>query len=207
MRVIVAADSPLMCAGLSRLLEDAGFHVVAQAEDAADLVRKVGAHTPDLAVISLAQAPRREELPGVRILMLAQRSADRGALALLNAGTEGVGYLIEDRVPDVARFVSAVREVGNGGSVLDPSIVAQVVGRRVRRDVFTPREREVLELMAQGRSNRGIASTVYLSERAVERHVTAIFDKLRLRPERGAHRRVLAVLAHTGASTAVAEPS
>jgi DNA-binding NarL/FixJ family response regulator len=202
MRVIVAADSALMRAGLSRLLEDSGFDVVAEAEDAADLVRRVRALAPDVAVVALALPPRREELRGAGLLVLARRAADRGALALLNAGTEGVGYLIEERVPDVDRFVAAVRQVGNGGSVLDPSIVAQMVGRRVARDALTPREREVLELMAQGRSNRGIANTVYLSERAVERHVTAIFDKLRLRPERGAHRRVLAVLAHTGASTA-----
>jgi DNA-binding NarL/FixJ family response regulator len=202
MRVIVAADSALMRAGLSRLLEDSGFHVVADAEDAADLVRRVRAQAPDVAVAALALPPRREELRGTGLLVLARRAGDRGALALLNAGTEGVGYLIEERIPDVDRFVAAVREVAHGGSVLDPSIVAQMVGRRVTRDALTPREREVLELMAQGRSNRGIASTVYLSERAVERHVTAIFDKLRLRPERGAHRRVLAVLAHTGTSTA-----
>ena len=204
MHVIVAADTALMRAGLARLLEDAGVHVVAQADDAAELVRKAGAHRPDVAVMALADAPRREDLGGINVLALGQGGAERGAMSLLSTSTEGVGYLVEERVPDVERFVSAVREVAGGGSVLDPALVAQVVGRRTRRDPLTPREREVLELMAQGRSNRAIASAVFLSERAVERHVTSIFEKLRLTPERGAHRRVLAVLAHLRTSTAAA---
>jgi DNA-binding NarL/FixJ family response regulator len=202
LRIVVAADRALMREGLARLLEDAGFSVVARAEDAADLVRKVGAHRPDVAVISLVKGPRREELGSASVLVVARSTGC--AMAVLNGGTEGVGYLVEDRIPDVERFVSAVREVAAGGSVLDPAVVAQVVGRRTRRDPLTPREREVLDLMAQGRSNRAIAETVYLSERAVERHVTSIFEKLRLAPAPGIHRRVLAVLAHVRASTAAA---
>ena len=191
MNVLVAADSVLLRAGLTRLLEDAGLSVVAEAEDAPDTVRKASAHRPDVVVLALAEAPRRQELDGAGVLVLAE---DEGAaLALLDAGPRGLGYLIE---PDVTRFISAVREVAAGGSVLDPAVVAQVVGRRSRRDALTDREAEVLALMAEGRSNRAIARTVYLSERAVERHVTAIFDKLRLPQTPRTHRRVLAVLSH-----------
>jgi DNA-binding NarL/FixJ family response regulator len=196
MNVLVAADSALLRAGLTRLLLDAGLFVVAEADDVAETIRKVRAHRPDVAVLALAEAPRRQDLDGAGVLMLAEDES--AALRLLDAGPRGVGYLIE---PDVARFTSAVREVAAGGSVLDPAVVAQVVGRHSRSDALTEREREVLALMAEGRSNRAIAKTVYLSERAVERHVTAIFGKLRLEPCRKRHRRVLAVLAHLGAST------
>jgi DNA-binding NarL/FixJ family response regulator len=126
--------------------------------------------------------------------VLARAVDERAAVALLEPGAHGVGYLVEDRVRDVASFVAAVREVARGGSVLDAPVLAQVLG--TRRDVFTRREREVLELMAQGRSNRGIAHATHVSERAVERHVTAIFGKLRLPPGGRTHRRVLAVRAH-----------
>jgi DNA-binding NarL/FixJ family response regulator len=143
-------------------------------------------------VLALADAPRRQDLDGAGVLVLADD--ERAAMTLLDKDPRGVGYLIE---PDVARFISAVREVAAGGSVLDPAVVSQVVGSR--RNVLTEREREVLELMAEGRSNRAIAKAVFLSERAVERHVTSIFDKLRLEPSRTRHRRVLAVLAHLSA--------
>jgi DNA-binding NarL/FixJ family response regulator len=199
MNVLVAADSALLRAGLTRLLEDARLPVVAQAEDAEEAVRKVRAHRPDVVVLALADTPRRQDLAGTGVLVLADDESE--AMTLLEADPRGVGYLIE---PDVARFISAVREVAAGGSVLDPSVVSQVIGRRSRRDVLTERELEVLELMAEGRSNRAIAKTVFLSERAVERHVTSIFDKLRLEPSRKRHRRVLAVLAHLRASTAAA---
>lgn len=199
LNVLVAADSALLRAGLTRLLEDARLPVVAQAQDAPETVRKVRAHRPDVAVLALADTPRREDLDGVGVLVVADD--ERGALTLLDAGPRGLGYLIE---PDVPRFISAVREVAAGGSVLDPAVVAHVVGRRSRRDTFTDRERAVLELMAAGRTNRAIAQSVYLSERAVERHITAIFDKLRLEPSSRRHRRVLAVLAHLQASTAAA---
>ncbi len=190
MNVLVAADSALLRAGLTRLLEDARMPVVAQAEDAAETVRKARAHRPNVVVLALADPPRRQDLDGAGVLVLADD--ERAAMTLLGADPRGVGYLIE---PDVARFVSAVREGAAGGSVLDPAVVAQVVGRRSGRDVLTEREREVLELMAEGRSNRAIAKTVYLSERAVERHVTSIFGKLRLEPSSKRHRRVLAVVA------------
>jgi DNA-binding NarL/FixJ family response regulator len=196
MNVLVAADSVLLRAGLTRLLLDAGLSVVAEADDAVDALRKAHAHRPDVVVLALAQPPRRQDLAGAGMLVLAQDA--QSALKLLDAGPRGLGYLIE---PDIARFISAVREVAAGGSVLDPAVVAQVVGRRSRRDALTEREREVLQLMAEGRSNRAIARTVYLSERAVERHVTAIFGKLRLEPSSQRHRRVLAVLAHLVAST------
>jgi DNA-binding NarL/FixJ family response regulator len=194
MRVIIAADSALLRAGLARLLRDAGMDVVATAGDCAELARKARAHQPDVAVVSLDDTPcRSDRLP---VLMLAQSVDHERAVALLDNSPAGVGYLLEHRVPDVERFVAAVREVAAGGSVLDPAVVAEVLGRRTTRDVLSAREREVLELMAEGRSNRAIAATAYLSERAVERHVTAIFDKLSLPQTPRTHRRVLAVLSH-----------
>jgi DNA-binding NarL/FixJ family response regulator len=200
LKVLIAADSALMGAGLARLLADAGMEVVAQARDAEDLGRKARAHRPDVAVVALADAPCRDE--HTALLVLAQHVDEDRALALLEASPAGVGYLLEHRVPNVERFVSAVREVAAGGSVLDPAVVAQVLDRRARRDALTLREREVLDLMAQGRSNRAIAREAFLSERAVERHVTAIFDKLKLPASSGTHRRVLAVLTHLRATTA-----
>jgi DNA-binding NarL/FixJ family response regulator len=197
LRVLVAADSVLMREGLARLLADAGMDVVAQADDGEDLTRKAGAHRPDVAVAALARPPPRGRLP---MLLLGRRADSALAVQLLDASPAGVGYLLEERIPGVDRFLSAVREVAAGGSVLDPAVVAQVLDRRSRRDVLTPREREVLALMAEGRSNRAIAETAYLSERAVERHVTAIFGKLRLPPASGTHRRVLAVLEHLRAA-------
>jgi DNA-binding NarL/FixJ family response regulator len=186
----------LLRAGLARLLDDGGIAVVAQAGHGDELARKVQAHRPDVAVVSLSPFPGREELDGVGVLMLSQCLDELCAVKLLREGTQGVGFLLEHRVPDVERFRGAVREVARGGSVLDPAVVARVVDRRAGRDALSPREREVFELMAQGRSNRAIARTAYLSERAVERHITAIFDKLRLPASRGTHRRVLAALAH-----------
>lgn len=194
LKVIVAADSVLLRAGLARLLEAAGLDVVARASDFEELTRKARAHRPDVAVTALDDTPYRiDDLP---VLMLAQSVDHERALALLDAGPAGVGYLLEHRVPDVERFVSAVRQVAAGGSVLDPTVVAEVLGRRGSRDTLTDREREVLTLMAEGRSNRAIAATAFLSERAVERHVTAIFNKLRLPRTPRTHRRVLAVLSH-----------
>src|SRR4051812_14624830 len=200
LRVLIAADSALMRAGLTRLLKEADMHVVAEAADCAELKRKAGAHKPDVAIVALTNAPWRDELPDLKLLVLAPSVDPDIAIRLLDTSPAGVGYLLEHRVPDVNRFVSAIKEVANGGSVLDPAVVVQVLARRARRDTLTPREREVLELMAQGRSNKAIAESAFLSERAVERHVTAIFDKLRLPPKAGTHRRVLAVLAHLKAS-------
>ncbi|WP_121249587.1 response regulator transcription factor [Solirubrobacter pauli] len=193
LHVIVAADSALLRAVLSRLLEDHGIAVVGQAADAEELQRKARAHRPDMAVVALTDPPAREHVP---LLVLADTADPDAALDLLEERPSGAGYLLAGQVPDVERFISAVREVAAGGSVIDPAVVPQVLVRRSTRNTFTDREREVLELMAAGRSNKAIAQQAYLSERAVERHVTSIFDKLRLPPSTRTHRRVLAVRAH-----------
>jgi DNA-binding NarL/FixJ family response regulator len=210
MRIVIADDAVLLREGATRLLEDAGFEVVAQAGDAEDLLRKVRAHKPDVAVIDIRMPPDnvddglraaleiRSELPNVGLLLLSQYVEERYLSQLLADGAEGVGYLLKDRVADVERLSDAVRRVAEGGSVLDPEVVAHMLGRRERDeplDELTPREREVLALMAEGRTNRAIAEDLVVSERAVERHVTAIFAKLGLTAGEGDHRRVLAVLA------------
>ncbi len=210
MRIVIADDAVLLREGAARLLEDSGFEVVAQAGDAEDLLRKVRAHKPDVAVIDIRMPPDnvddglraaleiRSELPNVGLLLLSQYVEERYLSQLLADGAEGVGYLLKDRVADVERLSDAVRRVAEGGSVLDPEVVAHMLGRRERDeplDELTPREREVLALMAEGRTNRAIAEDLVVSERAVERHVTAIFGKLGLTAGEGDHRRVLAVLA------------
>jgi len=211
MRVLIADDSTLLREGAVRLLEEAGFEVVGQAGDADDLLRKVRAHRPDVAIVDVRMPPDntddglraaltiREELPEVGILLLSQYVEDRYLSTLLAGGAEGVGYLLKDRVSEVERLTEAVERVAAGGSVLDPDVVAQMMGRSRDEgplDSLTGREREVLGLMAEGRTNRSIAGELFLSERAVERHVTSIFRKLDLPASDQAHRRVLAVLAH-----------
>jgi DNA-binding NarL/FixJ family response regulator len=211
MRVVIADDAALLREGAARLLEEAGFDVVAQAGDAEDLLRKVRAHKPDVAIIDVRMPPDnlddglraaltiRAELPDVGILLLSQFVEDRYLTELLAAGAEGVGYLLKDRVAEVERLTDAVRRVAARGSVLDPEVVAQMLGRRRDEgplDSLTGREREVLNLMAEGRTNRAIAGELFLSERAVERHVTSIFTKLGLPTSERDHRRVLAVLAY-----------
>jgi DNA-binding NarL/FixJ family response regulator len=211
-RIVIADDAVLLREGAARLLEDAGFEVVGQAGDADDLMRKVRAHKPDVAVIDVRMPPDnsddglraalaiRQELPDVGILLLSQYVEDRYIGELLAGGTEGVGYLLKDRVGEVERFTEAVQRIGNGGSVLDPEVVAQMVGRREEPlSELTDREREVLALMAEGYSNRAIAESIYVSERAVERHVTSIFSKLELEATGQEHRRVLAVLRYLSA--------
>jgi len=193
LRTIIASESALLCAGLARLLQDAGIEVVAHARDAAELTRRAHAHRVDIAIVALSEVPERGDLP---MLMLAQTVDQDRALALLEGSPAGVGYLLEHRIPEVSRFISAVRQVAAGGTILDPAVVTEVLARRARENELTPRESEVLSLMAEGRSNRAIASTAYLSERAVERHVTSIFDKLRLPHTSRTHRRVLAVRHH-----------
>jgi DNA-binding NarL/FixJ family response regulator len=208
-RVVIAEDSVLLRAGLARLLEDAGFEVAAQAGDGEDLLRKVRAHKPDVAITDIRMPPTntdeglraaqaiRGELPGIAVLVLSAYVDEDYALALLEGSTEGVGYLLKDRVADVGAFTDAVRRVAAGGSALDPKVVAHLLGRRRQEDPLerlTEREREVLGLMAEGRTNRGIAVLLVISERAVEKHVTAIFTKLDLPATQGDHRRVLAVL-------------
>jgi DNA-binding NarL/FixJ family response regulator len=210
-RVLVADDAVLLREGAVRLLEEAGFEVVGQAADADDLLRKVRAHKPDVAIIDVRMPPDnaddglraaltiREELPDVGILLLSQYVEDRYLGELLAAGATGVGYLLKDRIAEVDRLTEAVQRVGEGGSVLDPEVVALMLGRSREEgplDALTAREREVLGLMAEGRTNRAIAGELFISERAVERHVTSIFSKLELPPTEQDHRRVLAVLAY-----------
>jgi len=207
---VIADDAVLLREGAARLLEDAGFDVVAQAGDADDLMRKVRGHTPDVAIIDVRMPPDnvddglraaltiRDELPNVGILMLSQYVEDRYLGELLAGGAEGVGYLLKDRLADVDRLTEAVERVAAVGSVLDPEVVAQMLGRSREEgplDSLTPREREVLARMAEGRTNRAIAEDLFVSERAVERHVTSIFTKLDLPTGEQDHRRVLAVLA------------
>ncbi len=208
-RVVIADDSVLLREGIVLLLEESGFEVVGQAGDAEDLLRKVGAHKPDVAVIDVRMPPThtdeglraahriRSEHPGTAVLVLSQYVEEAYALELLSESTESTGYLLKDRIADIQSFTGAVQRVAAGGSALDPEVVALLLGRRRREDplaVLSPREREVLGLMAEGRSNSSMASTLEVSERAVEKHVTAIFSKLDLPPASEDHRRVLAVL-------------
>jgi DNA-binding NarL/FixJ family response regulator len=210
MRVIVAEDSVLLREGVVRVLREAGFEVVGQAGDGQDLLRKVRMHRPDVAVIDIRMPPSytdeglqaalaiRAEMPDTGVLVLSQYIEQQFALELLGENAAGVGYLLKNRVSDLERFTDAVRRVAEGGSSLDPEVVSQMLGRRRVADplaALTSREREVLGLMAEGRSNQGIAENLVISERAVEKHVTSIFTKLGLPPAVEDHRRVLAVLA------------
>lgn len=214
MRIVIGEDSVLLREGAARLLTDAGMEVVGQAGDGPDLLRKVRAHKPDVAIIDIRMPPTgedeglvaaatiREELPETGILILSQYVEEHYVMRLLEGGTEGVGYLLKDRIAEVDRFLEAVRRVAGGGSVLDPEVVAQMVGRgRVDSPLasLTPRERDVLEAMAEGLGNQAIADRLVVSVGAVERHVTSIFDKLDLSTGDGGHRRVLAVLTFLGA--------
>ncbi len=209
MRVVVADDSVLLREGIVRLLEEAGVEVVAQAGDAEDLVRKVSAHKPNVAVVDIRMPPSRTDdglraaleirrrQPETGVLVLSQYLEEGYALDLVGETAEGTGYLLKDRVADVDRFVDAVRRVSEGGTALDPEVVAHLLGRQRRDDPLeelTKREREVLGLMAEGRSNLAIAEQLVVTERAVEKHVTSIFGKLGLPPAAENHRRVLAVL-------------
>jgi DNA-binding NarL/FixJ family response regulator len=208
-RIVIGEDQALLRQGIVRLLGDAGFEVVAEAADAPDLLRKVNAHKPDVAVVDIRMPPTntddglraaleiRATHPETGVLVLSQYVEEGYALELVSDSAGGVGYLLKDRVADVERFVESVKRVAEGGSALDPEVVAQLVGRARRDDPLaelTPREREVLELMAEGRSNQAIAEHLVVTERAVEKHVTSIFGKLGLTPAAEDHRRVLAVL-------------
>ncbi len=210
-RVVIGEDDVLLREGMVRLLTEAGCEVVAQAGDAEDLLRKALAHRPDIAVVDVQMPPRHEDdglvaalelrrlRPETGVLVLSQFYEESYALDLIGDRAEGVGYLLKERVGDVAAFVDAVERVAAGGSVLDPQIVSRMLGRRRSRgplEDLTPREREVLAAMAEGKSNLGIAETLTVSEAAVEKHVTGIFHKLGIGPTTTEHRRVLAVLTY-----------
>jgi DNA-binding NarL/FixJ family response regulator len=209
MRVVIAEDSALLREGLSRLLVEANFDVVAAVSDGESAIRAVAEHQPDIAVLDVRMPPTftdeglraalvmRSQWPSVSVMVFSQYVEERYATELLAGQTRGVGYLLKDRVADVDEFVEALRRVGEGGTVLDPDVVAQLLARSRQGDPLgrlTAREREVLSLMAEGRSNAAIAAALVVGEGAVEKHVTNIFAKLDLLPADTDHRRVLAVL-------------
>jgi DNA-binding NarL/FixJ family response regulator len=210
-RVLVGEDQPFVREGILRVLEDGGFDVLGTAGDALDLVRMAQAYRPDVIITDIQMPPDhgddglraalaiRAADPGVGVLVLSQFLEDSYAFALVADGAQGVGYLLKEKIGDLRAFTDAVRRVAEGGSVLDPDVVARLVGRPRQAgplDDLTRRERQVLELIAEGRSNAGIAGELVVSVAAVERHVTSIFEKLGLRQSPEAHRRVLAVLTY-----------
>jgi DNA-binding NarL/FixJ family response regulator len=208
-RIVIAEDSVLLRAGLTRILADAGEEVVATVGAADELMTTVERHRPDLAIVDVRMPPThtddglraaiaiRARWPEVGILVLSQYVEERYATELLAGESRAIGYLLKDRVADVNEFLAAVRRVGDGGTALDPEVVAQLLARSRRQDPLdrlTPREREVLGLMAEGRTNPAIARSLVVSDKAVEKHVSNIFMKLDLPPAEDDHRRVLAVL-------------
>ena len=210
MRVVIAEDSVLLREGLARVLADGGFEVVAQAGDADELRRHVRMEKPDVAIVDIRMPPTqtdegaraalelRAEQPDVAVLLLSQIVEATHALALASENPSGFGYLLKDRVLEIDDFLEAVRRVAKGGTAIDPEVIAQLLGRRREEDplgALTPREREVLTLMAEGLSNRGICEKLVVSPKTIETHVNSIFWKLDLVPAPDEHRRVLAVLA------------
>jgi DNA-binding NarL/FixJ family response regulator len=208
-RVVIAEDQALLRTGLVRLLSDAGFDVVAEASDASELVRKVAGHRPDIVITDVRMPPGhtddglraareiRERFPSTAVVVLSQYVMERAAVDLVSNDASGVGYLLKDRVADLDTFIDALNRVADGGSALDPDVVSRMIGRRDTHelDQLTPRERDVLRLMAEGRSNRGIAETLVVTEDAVEKHVNNLLRKLDITGAPNDHRRVLAVLA------------
>jgi DNA-binding NarL/FixJ family response regulator len=214
--VVVGEDQPIVREGIVHVLQDSGFEVVGTAENARDLVRITGVQRPDVVVTDIQMPPDntddglraaleiRATQPAVGVLVLSQFLEDRYAMDLVADSAEGVGYLLKENVGDLRIFTEAVRRVASGGSALDPAVVARLVGRKRKAgplDNLTPRERDVLALVAEGRSNAGVAQELVVSVAAVERHVTSIFDKLGLHQSPEQHRRVLAVLKYLRAST------
>jgi DNA-binding NarL/FixJ family response regulator len=210
-RVVVGEDDVLLREGIVRLLTEAGFEVLAQAGDAEDFLRRSLAHRPDVAVVDVKMPPGhgddglraalelRARHPEIGVLVLSQYYDDSYAVELIGASAEGVGYLLKERVGDVEAFTDAVRRVASGGSALDPEVVGRLLGRRAPDDPvqrLSARERDVLAAMAEGKSNRGIAEALFVTDAAVEKHVTSIFSKLGLSPAPTEHRRVLAALTY-----------
>jgi DNA-binding NarL/FixJ family response regulator len=208
---MIGEDDVLLREGISRLLAEAGFDVIAQAGDADDFLRRALAHRPDVAVVDVQMPPGhgddglraalelRRQRPEVGVLVLSHFYEEHYALDLIGEHAEGVGYLLKERVGDVDAFLDAVTRVASGGSALDPEIVARMLGRRRQDrplDRLSPREQEVLASMAEGKSNQGIAEALFVTQAAIEKHVTSIFHKLELDPEATEHRRVLAVLTY-----------
>jgi DNA-binding NarL/FixJ family response regulator len=210
LRVVIGEDDVLLREGIARLLSEAGFEVAAQAGDAEELLRKALAHRPDVAVVDVQMPPGgrddglraaielRRRRPEIGVLVLSQVYEEHYALDLIGQRPEGAGYLLKERVGDVEEFIAAIERVAAGGSALDPEVVGRMLGRRAAGPVdrLTPRERDVLAAMAEGKSNQGIAETLVVTEAAVEKHVTGIFHKLGLGPTPTEHRRVLAVLTY-----------
>jgi DNA-binding NarL/FixJ family response regulator len=209
--VIVGEDQPIVREGIVHVLQDSGFDVVGTAGDARDLIQKVRTYQPDIVVTDIQMPPDRTDdglraaleiratQPGVGVLVLSQFLEDRYAFDLVTDGVQGVGYLLKEKVGDLHVFIDAALRVASGGSALDPDVVARLIGRTRRNspiDSLTKRERQVLALIAEGRSNAGVAEELMVTVAAVERHVTSIFDKLGLRQSPDQHRRVLAVLTY-----------
>jgi DNA-binding NarL/FixJ family response regulator len=211
MRVVIAEDSLLLREGLAKLLQDAGHEVVGQAGNAEELLLKVRSYKPDVAIVDVRMPPTqtdegvqaaeviRSEHPEVGVLLLSQVVEARRAVRLFSERPEGFGYLLKDRVLEIDDFLDAVRRVGRGGTAIDPDVIAQLVGRKRPNDALqdlTERERDVLALMAEGRSNQGICQKLFLSPKTIEMHIHRIFSKLELEAAADDHRRVLAVLAY-----------
>jgi DNA-binding NarL/FixJ family response regulator len=214
-RVVIAEDAVMLREGLIRLLADEGIETVAVSGDGPGLVAIVEEHRPDLAIVDVRMPPSftdeglraaleaRQKAPGTPILVFSQYVEERYATDLIGGGADGVGYLLKERVADVAEFLGAVRRVAEGGTVIDPEVIAQLLGRRRRGDrleALTPREREVLGLMAEGMSNAAVARKLVVTDGAVEKHISNIFLKLGLQHTNSTHRRVMAVLAYLGQS-------
>lgn len=211
LRVAIAEDSGLLRAGIARLITDAGHRIIAEASDGPGFLKVIGEQRPDVSVVDVRMPPgfkdeglkaaleARRRIPGLPVLVLSQYVEERYGRELLESGMEGTGYLLKDRVADVEEFVSAVETVGSGGTVLDPEVVGQLLARSGRNEglaSLTPREGEVLALVAEGRTNGAIAQELFITGGAVEKHVKSIFGKLGLAQSEADHRRVLAVLAY-----------
>jgi DNA-binding NarL/FixJ family response regulator len=213
-RVVIGEDDVLLREGISRILAEAGLDVVGASGDAVDFLRKARAHKPDVVIVDVQMPPRneddglraaiqlRERAPEIGVLVLSQFYEESFVVDLIAEHPEGIGYLLKERVGDVSSFIDAIKRVAGGGTAIDPVVVSRMLGRRRRGplDALTPRERDVLGDMAEGKSNRGIAESLYVSQAAVEKHVRSIFRKLDLPPTALEHRRIVAVLTFIRAS-------